>query len=161
MKKMLCLLLVLGFACVNAHAQGEEQKSSSGMFGLTLAFTGSKPLAGLAYATATWKAALDLGFDLISPDQGDATHTITIAPGFSYDIGKSLLPYGIGVTGGVKIVKDADNLDWWVTPNFYTKAWLVDKVSFGAAIGPRIGMNANKDLTVGLGTSGGLTFYFM
>jgi hypothetical protein len=111
-------------------------------------------------------------------EQPEAVQSISITPSFSYDLGKGLLDYGIGVDVAVVMEPkggrrpDGGN-SFYGFPNFYAKAELVKNVLLKVSAGVIVGMEAEvpssgegaydgyKDMTIQLSTSGTVIFYFM
>ena len=204
MKKWLFIMLALGFAFTNVYAQdddddeyeeeepapkkktapkkkAEEKPAGPSRIGLSVDFDGSSNLVSLVYDMGTgMELGLGLGLRRFqkTPKEGDAqdpVQRVEIVPSISYDLGKGLLNYGIGLSLGVVLEpvdggrpegSDAEYTSVYAFPNFYTNVELVKNVSLGLSAGFNIDMpgawkDGSKDMTISAAARGTVTFYFL
>jgi len=199
MKKWLSILLALSLAFTNVYAQDDDDDdedeapkkktapkkkdsgSSDSRIGLSIGFDGNSGLISLAYDMGSgMELGLGLGLRRFqkTPKDGDPydpEQRIEVVPSISYDLGKGLLNYGLGlavsvvlepVDGGRPDGSDAGYTSIYAFPNFYTSVELVKNVSLGLLAGFNVNMpgpwgDGSKDMTISAGARGKITFYFL
>jgi len=159
------------------------KKSSSGesRMGLAVGFGGANEFGGVGGVSFIYDmGGMELGIGLgllryqYTPGQGDAPdpeQTICIIPSFSYELGKGLLNYGIGIDVGIimdpaKGNKPDGGTSFYAVPNFYTSAELIKNLSLKLSAGAVVYKESadkddNSSMVIGLSTSGTVIFYFL
>jgi len=200
MKKWFCILLALGLSFTNVYADDdwedwEEEEAapakkaapkkaakktsssdSPSRIGLYTSFGAHSPIIGIAYDMGN---GIQLGAGVML-DRESATapsadpvvnQTFAIEPIITYELGKSLLNYGVGLRAFYASSTDGDAdpvTKMGAVPNIYVSAALVPNIalSLNAGLGiTMLGENKASNLESGMNletiTSLMIVFYFM
>ncbi len=123
--------------------------------GLSVSFGGQDGTVGLVYDLGGMEIGLGLGLyrtqwtprkegEGDDPVEPDPEQTITIVPSFSYELGKGLLNYGVGVNVGIIMeptrerTRPDGGTSFYGTPYFYTSAELVKNLSLKLSAGLQV-----------------------
>lgn len=126
--------------------------------------TGLRILVGLDFLQVT----VPNGTDANNVPQTKTQNSIGLGLGAEYQLGKVLLPYGVGARfemaneyfTGTGIESDIAKGSV-ISPYFYTEAELVKNLNFGLQAGVYYAKPDGGDAIIGLRTAGNVTFYFM
>ena len=150
-------------------APKKAQSNSDSKLGLQVSLSGDSRMVNVVYDMGTGLAVL-VGVDAMQyKDQAAKTvNAVGLGLGAEYELGKELLPYGVG--GRLEFYNAAMGLNDWqdenmfkgmtLTPYFFTKAELVKNVYLGVQAGVYYRKPSEGDASIGLHTSGNLSFFF-
>lgn len=149
-------------------APKKAQSNSDSKLGVQVSLSGDSRMVNVVYDMGTGLAVL-VGVDAMQyKDQAKKTvNAVGLGLGAEYELGKELLPYGVG--GRFEIYNAAMDIGWQdesmfkgmtLTPYFFTKAELVKNVYLGVQAGVYYRKPNDGDASVGLHTSGNLSFFF-
>jgi hypothetical protein len=141
--------------------------------GLAVSFGGASNAISFVYDLGSGlELGLGLGLNRVQyaeiegQDVRDPSQTILIIPSFSYNLGKGLLDYGLGVDVGLKVEPDEGGNTINGFPYFYAKAELVQnlvlKISAGVNVyKPSADLNSEYNMVIDLRAQGAVVFYFL
>lgn len=150
-------------------APKKVESNSDSKLGVQVSLSGDSRMVNVVYDMGTGLAVL-VGVDAMQyKDQAAKTvNAVGLGLGAEYELGKALLPYGVG--GRLEFYNAAMGLSDWqdenmfkgmtLTPYFFTKAELVKNVYLGVQAGVYYRKPNDGDASIGLHTSGNLSFFF-
>lgn len=157
---------------VKPKAVKAAKKAGNSKMGLQVGYDGTDKMVGVVYDMGTGLRLL-VGLDFLqytgANEAGEAVtkNVIGLGLGGEYELGKALLPYGLGAHLDFYNEEMPDVFDGGMfkgmifTPYFYTEAEIVKNLTFGVNAGVFYAKPDGGDAAIGLSTAGKLNFYFM